>query len=156
VYLPAVSGSVVPADSQLTAVPVGKGELILVVDDEVAVRSITRKILERYHYRVVEAADGREALACFVQNRESIAVVITDLLMPVVDGPSFIRELRRFNPTVPVIAASGYTDGVVFSPEEKEQVQAILAKPYAAAELLICLHELLHSGEGTSSGSASI
>jgi hypothetical protein len=44
----------------------------------------------------------------------------------------------------------------VFSPEEKEQVQAILAKPYAAAELLICLHELLHSGEGTSSGSASI
>jgi CheY-like chemotaxis protein len=104
----------------------------------------------------VDAADGREALACYLQHSLSIAAVITDLLMPVVDGPTFIRELRRINPTVPVIAASGHAGGVGFSAEEKEQVQAILAKPYAAAELLTCLHEILVQRTGASSGSAAI
>lgn len=156
VYLPAVPGSTAPAGSGIAAVPRGKGELVLVVDDEAAVRALTRKVLERNGYRVVDAADGREALAVYLQHSRSIAAVITDLLMPVVDGPAFIRELRRINPTVPVIAASGHAGGVGFSEEEKQQVQAILEKPYAAAELLTCLHEILVQRNGASSGSAAI
>jgi signal transduction histidine kinase/CheY-like chemotaxis protein len=143
VYLPAVPGSVVQTDTRVTVFPGGKGELILVVDDEAAVRGITRKILEKHNYHVVEAADGREALAVFGQHRGAIAAVITDLLMPVLDGPSLIRELRRLDPTLPVIAASGYAEGASFTAEERGQVQTILAKPYAAAELLVSLRDVL-------------
>jgi PAS domain S-box-containing protein len=144
VYLPAVPGNAVQAETRTTGLPAGHGEWILVVDDEAAVRGITRKILEKYNYRVMEAAEGREALASYARNHEKIAVVITDLLMPVLDGPALIRELRRLDPNLPVIAASGYAEGVAFAPGENGQSQLFLAKPYVAAELLICLREALN------------
>jgi PAS domain S-box-containing protein len=145
IYLPAVPGSRTRAETRLPFVPSGQGELILVVDDEVAVRMVTRKALEKHNYRVVEAADGREAIARFTENRETIAAVVTDLLMPVLDGPSFIRELRRLGADLPVIAASGHVDGAGLSDDEMKQVQAILPKPYLADELLFCLRGVLHS-----------
>ncbi len=144
VYLPAVPKSVAPADPDAVAVPSGAGETILFVEDEVAVRGMARRILEKRNYQVVEAADGREALACYAEHDQTIAVVITDLLMPVLDGPSFIRELRRINPSVPVIVTSGNMEGVSFPPEEKARVQAFLTKPYTADELLILLNHTLH------------
>jgi CheY-like chemotaxis protein len=122
----------------------GAGETVLFVEDEVAVRGMARRILEKRNYQVVEAADGREALACYAEHDQTIAIVITDLLMPVLDGPSFIRELRRINPSVPVIVTSGNMEGVSFPPEEKARVQAFLTKPYTADELLICLNHALH------------
>jgi CheY-like chemotaxis protein len=145
VYLPAVPAVVIPAAGAAAPAPapVGRGETILVVDDELAVRLVMRKLLEKNHYRVVEAADGREGLAVFRLHRATIAAVITDLLMPVLDGPAFIRELRAIDANVPVIAASGHLDGAEFPPEQRAAVQAVLAKPYAVDALLECLHGVL-------------
>ena len=79
----------------------------MVVDDEAAIREITRSTLERFGYQVVLASDGAEALALYAQRRAEIAVVITDIMMPILDGVATIHALRRINPDVKVIAASG-------------------------------------------------
>ena len=87
--------------------PRGRGELILVVDDEAAVREITKQTLEAYGYRVVLATDGADAIAVYARESAEIAAVLTDMMMPVMDGPATIQVLRRINPGLPIIAASG-------------------------------------------------
>eukprot|EP01031_Cornospumella_fuschlensis_P019632 gene19632-24054_t len=68
--------------------PRGNGEVVLVVDDEESVRSITRRTLEAFGYNVMTACDGAEAVAIYAQHRASIKVVLTDMMMPVMDGPA--------------------------------------------------------------------
>jgi len=108
VYLPAaldVKPVAVP-DLRLPP-PRGQGELILVVDDEIAIRKVASKILEVFGYRVVSAADGAEGLAVFMQNRAAIAAIVTDMLMPGMDGPTFVRVVRRIEPKIRIIGISG-------------------------------------------------
>jgi len=82
-------------------------ELVLVFDDEEALLMMTSLALESFGYRVLLAADGAEAIALFSEHRADIAVVVTDMNMPVTDGFSVIRKIREITPDVRVIAASG-------------------------------------------------
>jgi len=126
----------------------GNGELILLVDDEPAIRAVTRRLLERYGYRVVEAANGRDGLDCYARNRSEVAAVITDLIMPELDGLSFIQQLRKTDSALPVIAASGHLGGVDTDALNAANVQAVLAKPFDSLQLLNQLDRLLHAGSG--------
>jgi CheY-like chemotaxis protein len=117
--------------------------LILVVDDENAIREITRGTLETFGYRVLTAADGTEALAIYADQKNDIAVVLTDMVMPFMDGPATIRALLRMNPDVKIIAASGLTTGHQPGEGSLEGVQTFLSKPYTAEKLLTALAELL-------------
>lgn len=125
------------------ALPSGHGELILVVDDEESIREITRGTLETFGYRVVLANDGTEALAVYAEHRGEIRVVLTDMMMPFMDGPSTIRALRKLNPEVKIIAASGLAANEKVTEAASLGVQTFLPKPYTAERLLVALSELL-------------
>ncbi|HEX7331165.1 MAG TPA: PAS domain S-box protein [Pyrinomonadaceae bacterium] len=143
-YLPAVDtpGSVDAAVLQ-TDLPLGNGELILVVDDEESIREITRGTLETFGYNVLTASDGTEALALYADKKNEIAVVLTDMVMPFMDGPATIRALQRMNPKVRIIAASGLGAGQHAGEGTLESVSVFLNKPYTAEKLLKTLAQVL-------------
>jgi CheY-like chemotaxis protein len=122
----------------------GSGELILVVDDEAPLRTMTRRMLEAFGYRVALAADGSQAVALYAERKDEIAAVITDMMMPVMDGPSTIRALRSMRPDVRIIATSGL-HGRGTDPHEGAfpSVGHFLPKPYTAATLLTALRQVL-------------
>lgn len=126
-----------------TDLPQGHGELVLVVDDEDAIRQITRSTLETFGYKVLTASDGTEAVALYAEHRNEVAVVLTDMLMPFMDGPATIRALQKMNPKVKIIAASGLTAGHKAGEASLEGVKVFLSKPHTAEKLLKALAEVL-------------
>ena len=132
----------VPTPPQL---PTGQGELILVVDDESAIREIARTTLEAFNYRVITANEGAEAIAVFAQKRADIKLVLTDIMMPVMDGIALIRALRTIEPAIKIIASSGLAENGKAAEATNEGVKAFLAKPYTASTLLKTLAEVLHA-----------
>lgn len=121
----------------------GHGELILVVDDEAAIREITRSALEATGYQVLTASDGTEAVALYAQRSTDIKVVITDIVMPYMDGFATIRALRKLNPFIDIIVSTGTGDKST-NPGDDSGVKAVLSKPYTAETLLKTLAEVLH------------
>jgi CheY-like chemotaxis protein len=141
-YLPAVNRSgLVEADGLRSDLPLGRGELILVVDDEESIREITRGTLETFGYAVLTASDGTEALALYADNKNEIAVVLTDMMMPFMDGTATIRALQKMDPAVKIIAASGLTAGKADA--SLDGVKLFLSKPYTAEKLLRALASIL-------------
>jgi two-component system cell cycle sensor histidine kinase/response regulator CckA len=140
IYLPAAE-SQTSAKEIRTALPypTGNGELVLVVDDEENIRQITKATLEKFGYRTLIAADGTEALAIYAQNAAEINLVLTDMAMPFMDGAATIRALRRLNPTLPIIAASGLPPADI----NDLNVNAFLSKPYTAEKLLTTIAEIV-------------
>ncbi len=117
----------------------GRQRHILVVDDETAVRDLIRQTLLRHDYRISEAANGAEALVLLAQRENSVDLVIADLLMPVLDGASLIRELHRRRPHLPIVAMSGNIARDQISPEIKAAIHVLLPKPFDAIQLLAAL-----------------
>jgi PAS domain S-box-containing protein len=146
VYLPALDArNRVAAQALQADLPQGNGELILVVDDEDAIREITRSTLETFGYRVLTAGDGTEALAIYADRKNEIALVLTDMVMPFMDGPATIRALQRMNPRVKIIAASGLALGMRTDDSGIEGVSMFLNKPYTAEKLLKALAQILQA-----------
>ena len=127
--------------------PLGHGELVLVVDDEESITQITKGTLETFGYRVVTASDGTEAVAVYAQNRDEVACVITDMMMPFMDGPATIRALQKMNPRVKIIAASGLGGQDKAAEAASVGVQLFLPKPYTAEKLLKSLARIIRGEE---------
>ena len=144
VYLPAVGVKENQPSPQVELVR-GNGELILVVDDEVAIREITKISLETHNYKVLTASDGIEAIALYVQHRHQINTVLVDLIMPSMDGFTTIRTLQKLNPQVKVIAMSGLTSNAQVTASLGSGVKTFLSKPYTTGELLKAINELLNA-----------
>jgi CheY-like chemotaxis protein len=136
------------ATVQQTELPLGNGELILIVDDEAAVREIAQVTLESYRYRVLTAKHGADAIAVYAQHQNEVQVVLLDIMMPVMDGPATVRVLETMNPEVRIIAASGLIDSAKHHGmlTMTRSVRAILAKPYTAEKLLMTLHAVITRG----------
>jgi len=81
--------------------------LILVVDDEAAIRHTTQRTLRQHGYRTIEAANGAEALSRLESREEPVALVVTDMLMPVMDGVALCQRLQRLRPDLPRIVSTG-------------------------------------------------
>lgn len=116
--------------------PLGEGELILVVDDEDSIRDITKKSLESYNYKAITASDGIEAIALYAEHRNEISVVLTDIIMPMMDGLTTIRTLQKINPQVKIIAVSGLISNDKVNTITEVGIKAFLSKPYTAKQLL--------------------
>ncbi|HKS27670.1 MAG TPA: PAS domain S-box protein [Pyrinomonadaceae bacterium] len=145
VYLPALDAEGgEQAEKREAELPLGHNELILVVDDEESIREITRGTLETFGYRVLVASDGTEAVALYAENKDEIKAVLTDMMMPFMDGPATIRALRRLNPQVKIIAASGLSASDKATEASSVGAKTFLPKPYTAEKLLRALDELLH------------
>jgi len=145
IYLPALegSGNLKPSDVEQRAAPSGNGELILAVDDEVSVLSMTKETLETFGYRVLTAKDGTEAVATYSANRKEIKGVLTDMLMPFMDGPATIRVLKKMDPNIKIIAASGLMDNEKVKDATGMDNIAFLMKPFTAEKLLNAVHKAL-------------
>jgi CheY-like chemotaxis protein len=144
IYFPAIQDESTSAEAgAMETLPEGNGELILLVDDEAAVRDIARITLETHGYQVLEARDGAEGVAIYGMHRDEVRVVISDMDMPVMNGSSMIRSLESINPAVRVISASGLLNGSGLLPHESGTVRIQLRKPYTASELLRTVHDVL-------------
>jgi PAS domain S-box-containing protein len=136
VYLPASPG--VPPDQAVNArhsIPHGQGETVLVIDDEEPIRQHVQYTLERFGYRVIVAANGAEAVAAYARHGGEIAVVLTDVAMPVMDGPATIAALRALDPALPIIVSSGLVPPAEDVAAGDPPLTA-LPKPYRTADLL--------------------
>jgi PAS domain S-box-containing protein len=138
VYLPADAAKAAPdqANREHATFPRGNGELILLVDDELSILNVTQKILELFGYSVLTAANGEEAAALYTRQQNEIAVVLTDISMPVMDGPALIIALKTINPHVRIIASSGLANNDVVARATGNGITHFIPKPYKAETLL--------------------
>jgi two-component system, cell cycle sensor histidine kinase and response regulator CckA len=144
-YLPA-NTAVAAADkiaAEDTRLPRGSGELVLVVDDEEAIRIVARRMLERFGYRVLVACDGAEAVSLYARHHEEIAVVLTDMSMPIMDGLALITRLEAMNPQVRIIRSSGLMSAAESTSVVGAGVQHFIPKPYTAGAVLKTLQRVL-------------
>jgi two-component system, cell cycle sensor histidine kinase and response regulator CckA len=127
----------------------GDNEMVLVVDDEQFILELTRETLEGAGYRVITASDGAEALDRYREMSNEIDVVITDLMMPEMDGITAIRELKQIRADLPIIAASGVS-GDRIGEALAAGASMFLAKPFTADVICRVLQEVLHPENASS------
>ncbi len=121
----------------------GNGELILVIDDEAPIRAVARRTLERHGYRVMLASNGAEAVALFAVHRKDIALVLTDMTMPVMDGPATILALRSIDADVRIVGSSGLAANGNVARAVDAGVKYFVPKPYTAEVMLKVLRKAL-------------
>jgi CheY-like chemotaxis protein len=145
VYLPAMENSSEGRKDQSEEInlPRGNGETILVVDDEASILTITSQTLQAFGYRVLTATDGAEAVAIYAQHSSEIAVVLTDMMMPIMDGSAVVRVLMRINPAIKIVATSGLSSNVGVAKVFGTGVRHFLTKPYTAGNLLKGIRKIL-------------
>jgi two-component system cell cycle sensor histidine kinase/response regulator CckA len=145
VYLPA-NNTPVKTENQTTEtsqLPGGHDELVLIVDDEKAIRTIAQKVLENFGYRVLTAVNGAEAVSIYRERQHDIAVVITDMAMPVLDGSAAVIALKAINPRVKIIGMSGFHVPNGAPGAKNTDVDAFIPKPYTTEILLNALQKVL-------------
>ncbi len=128
--------------SPVTSTTTGE-ETVLIVDDESLVRKVVTAMVERLGYKVIVAKDGAEAVELFKEHQDHIRIVLSDLTMPNMDGWETLEALRRINPDIAVILASGYDEAMAMSGDRAEQPQLFLHKPYEMSALKLALKKAL-------------
>ncbi|MBI4624916.1 MAG: PAS domain S-box protein [Verrucomicrobia bacterium] len=148
VHLPALleGSDLVPAADALPPAG-GHGEEVLVVDDEALIRGSIEKALTKHGYTVFTAGNGIEGAAIYVQRAQSIKLVVTDLSMPQMDGTTMIQLIRRLNPALPIVVATGLSGGEDWEKRvaqlEGLGAKVALAKPFTVDRILHAVHEAL-------------
>ncbi len=143
IYLPSAELYSEKAETQTNdELPRGRGELILIVDDEDNIRNVAEATLAKFGYRTLTAADGTDALAVYSQNGAEIAAVLTDMSMPYMDGAALIRALKKMAPDIKIVAMSGLISEGTSTELTSLQINTFLSKPFSAETLLKAFSEL--------------
>lgn len=144
-HLPAavVGGAEPSPEEPVAAIARGRGERVLVVDDEAAIRQVVRQTLAENGYEAVVAANGREAIEIVEEGRDAIDLVLTDMMMPVMDGTATALYLMEHHPGIVVVAASGLNAHGGVAHVDTAGVSHFLAKPFTTEALLTTLREAL-------------
>ena len=146
VFLPlTASAKLVPRVKEEFVKIDGGNETVLVVEDESTLCAYLKALLEEKGYNVLQASDGMEGVELFSKHQEQIALVISDLGMPKLDGLGMLRKMKEMQPAVKVIMTSGLVD-----PDQKSEIlqagaRDFLAKPYNGREVLLRIREILDS-----------
>ena len=136
--------SILPNDNALLGPVPGRGERILVVDDEPSVREVIRETLGSRGYEILLASDGVDALAAINLNASSIALVITDVHMPHMTGDVLVNVLRRIAPDLPVLAISGHPNAPqIWNAQNQAKPDASLSKPFSGSVLVNAVKSLV-------------
>jgi CheY-like chemotaxis protein len=143
IYLPRVEEAAEVVEGDEPAVKGAGHETILLVEDDEAVRRLTRGILESTGYTVLEAMDGEEALNLAGKHRESIDVLLTDMVMPRMSGKKLARLISARHPHVRVLYLSGYTNEAITQLGALDPGEAFLQKPFTPQLLVNKLREVL-------------
>ncbi|MEH2053334.1 PAS domain-containing hybrid sensor histidine kinase/response regulator [Nostoc sp.] len=135
VYLPSKDGNISQVIDEIE-LSRGHGELILVVDDEVAITQIAKTTLEFSNYKVLTAQNGIEAIALYTEHKDEIRLVLMDIMMPLMGGETTINTLQIINPQVQIVAMSGLARSEALVQTMGIGIQGFLVKPFTANELL--------------------
>lgn len=145
VYLPAAVAAEGHREEERKQPPKGHNELILIVDDEASIREMTISTLEAHGYRAIAAADGTEAIFLYARHSDDVSVILTDMMMPYMDGPAMICALERMNPRIKIIVMSGISGSRANAESLSSRVKGYIAKPYTAETLLTAISDALKS-----------
>lgn len=135
VYLPVATSTEAPATTTPPPPPPGKGELLVFVDDEANVRELASTYLTRTGYRVLTAQDGMEALDLIQALPQPVAMVITDLIMPRLDGLGLVQGIKSMHPTLPILVCTGYGEEKLTRELFALGITEFISKPYSVREL---------------------
>jgi PAS domain S-box-containing protein len=144
VYLPAASAS---DEDHAGSVEHAKARVVLVVEDESAVRRLVRSVLEQDGYRVHEAANGRDALGYLEQNSRRIDLILSDVVMPDLTGPEFVARLAPLGRLTRVLFMSGYADSQLLGRGLDERSIGVLHKPFTPEELSARVAQIMSEEE---------
>jgi len=143
IYLPVLPDEEGPPLTLDSLASTTRYEKILVVEDSNALRMVVRRILASKDYQVIEAADGEEALKLVEEHRDTIDLILTDVIMPKMSGITMAKHLQETDPDLPIIYMSGYTDDQVIADKAGEGELHFLQKPFEPTELLRKVREVL-------------
>ena len=116
---------------------------VLLVEDEDFVRNVTREVLELSGYQVIEAIDANDGLELFRQNMEIIDLILTDVVMPGMNGREFANQLLPLRPDLKIIFMSGYTDNAIVRESFSDLHLNYLQKPFTLDTLTDKVHQVL-------------
>ncbi|MCE7982769.1 MAG: response regulator [Caldilinea sp. CFX5] len=117
--------------------------MVLVIDDEAALREVIEEILELSAIRCLSAANGQEGLQLFIENQSIIDVILLDMQMPVMSGGDTLRELRKLSATVDIVLMSGYPEGSTMEKFRHDSRLSYLEKPFTLEKLTLKMEGLL-------------
>lgn len=147
VYLPALShrpeGPGAAEAASYEGLSMQGNETILLAEDDPAVRSLTKMLLAEFGYTVIEAEDGEEAIKKFIVSKDSVQLLLFDLIMPKKNGREAYEEIRKISPDMKVLFASGYTADIIHKKEFLETGQDLILKPISPRELMLKVREIL-------------
>ena len=146
VYLPASLDEATASKAPSLEAPAGRGEYILVVDDDLAIRETVSAVLTKKNYHVACAGNGVEAIDYFTKHSNEIVLLITDMDMPLIGGAALARTLLQMQPALRIVAISGLPQALHNSPDiqtTRKLAHAFLQKPFTAETLVVTVHELL-------------
>ncbi len=143
IYLNLINSVVENKEKSVVMTPVGGSEVILVAEDDPVVRHFVKSILEQYGYTVFEAVDGFEAVEIFKRERDSITMLILDVVMPRMNGKDAYDAISELRPGIPALFCSGYTDDIISSKGVIDEDINFISKPFSSHLLLSKIREIL-------------
>ena len=148
-YLPVTSDETARGAPAPAAAQPGSGQIVLVVEDEPALREVTRRMLADNGYQVTAVCGGLEALAALTHQLNRIDVLLTDVIMPQMQGKELAARVLALHPDTRVVFMSGYTQGLLSAQGVLEPGIRLIEKPFSEATLLTKLHEVLSASQET-------
>ncbi len=143
IYLPLTTMDAEATPELIQPVALGKGETILIAEDDPAVRDVFRISLEEHGYKVIEAENGEDAVKHYNDNMEKVSLVLLDVIMPIKNGREAYEEIMSLNPGAKVIFMSGYTDDIIVGKGLLEADTELIPKPITPDRLLGKIREVL-------------
>jgi PAS domain S-box-containing protein len=144
VLLPVTDRPALVAEKAPGTIEGGGNELVLLVEDEPAMREVTRRILARNGYQVITAANGQQAIDVATSCDRHINLLLTDVVMPGMQGREVAERVCALQPAIDVLYMSGYTQGILGAQGFLEPGINLIEKPFTETSLLEKLHEILH------------
>ncbi len=135
-------------DSDREYLPEGNGEHVIVVDDEIPIIRVEKRLLERLNYKVTTFNNSFEALEYFNSNAEDISLVLTDMTMPGMTGEQLIQAVRKTRPEIPVILCTGFCQHLTKKSLEKKNIKYCCRKPFVSADLAKTVRDALYGTNG--------
>jgi CheY-like chemotaxis protein len=144
IYLPLAHTKIeAMSKSEIETLPKGKGETIIIAEDEPRVRDIVRHLLENNGYKIIEAENGEDAVGKFKENRVVVSLILLDVIMPVKNGKEAYEEIRGIEPEIKTIFMSGYTDDIISNKGLLEDGFDFISKPIKSDTLMRKIREVL-------------
>lgn len=139
IHLPAVDSTLPNGPSKPERAREGRGEAIVVVEDEPAVRTMVTRILSNNGYRVAQFSNAREALAYFDSTSDPIDLLLTDIMMPEVTGDQLAEAVRSGRPDLPVLFMTGYSEAIIERQATRPDNSDLLEKPFTSHQILLAV-----------------